>query len=102
MRIAFRMAVAPEQAAQYRARHNPIWPELEEVLRAHGVGSYSIYLDPGTGDLFACAEIASRAEWEAVAATAVCQRWWRHMAPLMEVNEDYSPRTRELEEVFHI
>jgi L-rhamnose mutarotase len=102
MRIAFLMTLAPEHAVEYRARHNPIWPELEETLLQHGVRSYSIFLDPATGRLFACAEVADFAAWEAIARTDVCQRWWRYMAPLMDVNEDYSPKSTGLEEVFHI
>jgi L-rhamnose mutarotase len=83
MRIAFQMTVATEHAAEYQARHNPIWPELEQTLLEHGVRTYSIFLDRSTGSLFAYAEVESLAAWEAVAATEVCRRWWRYMAPLM-------------------
>lgn len=102
MRIAFRMQVTPGHEAKYIARHNPIWPELEETLLAHGVESYSIYLDRATGDLFAYAEIQDLDRWQAVAQTGVCRRWWSHMAPLMPTNPDDSPVSAELEEVFHI
>jgi L-rhamnose mutarotase len=102
MRIAVQMAVATEHAAEYQARHNPIWPELEKTLLEHGVRTYSIFLDPSTGNLFAYAEVESLAAWEAIADTDICRRWWRHMAPLMSVNEDFSPATRGLDEVFHI
>jgi len=78
IRKAFRMSVHPEQHAEYERRHNPIWPELERVLRDHGVRSYSIFLDPATHDLFGYAEIEDEARWQAIAATDVCRRWWRH------------------------
>ncbi len=102
MRIAFRMSVHPGQFDEYERRHNPIWPELESTLLAHGVRSYSIFLDEATGDLFAYAEIADRAQWEAIANTDVCRRWWIHMQPLMPCHPDSSPRSTELREVFHI
>ena len=102
MRIAFRMKVHPGQEAAYRRRHNPIWPELEATLLAHGVRTYSIFLDPETLDLFAYAEVASIEQWEAIAATDVCRRWWRSMAPLMPTHPDTRPVSRDLEEVFHI
>jgi L-rhamnose mutarotase len=51
IRKAFRMAVNPDQYEEYERRHNPIWPELQEVLKAHGAHSYSIFLDPGDGSL---------------------------------------------------
>lgn len=102
MRKAFRMTVHPGQEQEYQRRHNPIWEELAATLVAHGVSSYSIYLDPDTGDLFAYAEIDSEERWQAIAATDVCRRWWRHMREIMPSNADDSPVARPLREVFHL
>lgn len=85
-----------------RRRHNPIWAELADVLRRHGVQSYSIFLDPNTNDLFAYAEIESDEQWAAIAGTEVCRRWWRSMRELMPSNPDDSPPARDLCEVFHL
>jgi L-rhamnose mutarotase len=87
---------------EYRQRHNPIWKELEEVLLTHGVHNYSIALHAETGELFAYVEIEDEARWKAIAQTPACRRWWEHMADLMQVNSDRSPRATELEEVFHL
>jgi L-rhamnose mutarotase len=102
IRKAFKMSVHEDQQTEYARRHNPIWSELEETLLAHGVRTYSIYLDPGTSELFAYAEIESEERWAAVAPTDVCRRWWRHMRELMPSNPDDSPVSTELREVFHI
>ena len=102
MRIAFRMKVNPGQEAEYIARHNPIWPELESVLKEHGALNYSIFLDRTSLDLFAYAEIESLEKWQAVAKTEICRKWWNSMAPLMPSNPDSSPVASDLEEVFHI
>jgi L-rhamnose mutarotase len=102
MRCAFRMKVHPGQEDEYQRRHNPIWAELEATLIAHGVRSYSIFLDPSTNDLFAYAEVESEERWRALASTDVCQRWWHSMGPLMPSNGDGSPRTDDLREVFHL
>ena len=96
------MSVPAHNYDEYTRRHNPIWPELEATLLAHGVRSYSIFLDRTTGDLFASAEIENEDRWKAIAATEVCQRWWRHMRDLMPSNPDGSPLARDLREVFHI
>jgi L-rhamnose mutarotase len=96
------MSVHPDQHVEYERRHRPIWRELEDTLVAHGVRSYSIYLDPETSDLFAYAEIESEERWQAIASTDVCRRWWRHMRELMPSNADDSPVARELREVFHL
>ena len=102
IRKAFRMSVNPGQQAEYARRHNPIWAELADVLRQHGVQSYSIYLDPETNDLFAYAEIESDERWAAIAGTEVCRRWWRFMREVMPSNPDDSPVARDLREVFHL
>jgi L-rhamnose mutarotase len=96
------MSVNPGQQAEYARRHNPIWAELADVLRQHGVQSYSIYLDPETNDLFAYAEIESDERWAAIAGTEVCRRWWRFMREVMPSNLDDSPVARDLREVFHL
>ena len=102
IRKSFRMSVHAGQVAEYFTRHNPIWPELEAALLAHGVRTYSIFLDPETRDLFAYAEIEDEARWQAIAQTDVCRRWWRFMREIMPANPDDSPVSSELREVFHL
>ena len=102
IRKAFVMSVNPGCEQEYLHRHNPIWPELEETLKAHGVTSYSIFLHPETRQLFAYAEIEDEARWDAIAQTEVCRRWWVSMQALMPANPDASPVSLPLQEVFHI
>jgi L-rhamnose mutarotase len=102
IRRAYLMSVHPDRHADYRGRHNPIWPELHATLKEHGVHNYSIFLDPPTDQLFVYVEIEDEARWEAIAATAVCRRWWESMSPLMPSHPDHSPVSRPLDEVFHI
>jgi L-rhamnose mutarotase len=102
IRKAFVMTVNAGQEAEYAHRHQPIWPELEQVLKAHGVHNYSIFLLKETRQLFAYAEIEDEARWAAIAATPVCQRWWRHMGDVMPSNADHSPVATDLSEVFHL
>jgi L-rhamnose mutarotase len=102
IRKAFVMRVNAGCEAEYERRHQRIWPELEEVLRSHGVTNYSIFLLRPTGQLFAYVEIADEARWQAIADTAACRRWWQYMRELMPHNEDASPVTTQLEELFHL
>jgi len=96
------MSVHAGREQEYARRHRPIWPELEATLLAHGVRTYTIFLDPTTNDLFAYVEFASEEEWAAVASTDVCRRWWAHMRELMPSQPDDSPVAMPLDEVFHI
>ena len=102
IRKAFVMSVNPGYEAEYEQRHRPIWDDLANTLRAHGVHNYSIHLHAETRQLFAYAEIEDEARWAAIASTEVCQRWWKHMAALMPSNPDSSPKSTELKEVFYL
>ena len=44
----------------------------------------------------------SEARWEAIAASDVCRRWWRHMRDVMPAEADDRPVSRPLREVFHL
>jgi L-rhamnose mutarotase len=102
IRKAFKMYVNPDAHAEYARRHNPIWAELAETLKAHGAHHYSIFLDAETHTLFAYVEIESQERWDAVAQTEVCQRWWAHMSDVMPSNPDNSPVSIELPSVFYL
>jgi L-rhamnose mutarotase len=102
IRKAFRMAVNPRETSEYERRHSPIWPELQDVLRAHGVHDYSIFLDESDGTLFGYVEVEDEARWDAIAKTPVCRKWWTFMRDIMPTNPDDSPRSVPLREVFHL
>lgn len=102
IRKAFVMSVHPGHEVEYERRHRPIWPELEAVLKSHGVHNYSIFLHPETRQLFGYVEIEDEARWAAIAKTPECQRWWQHMKEVMPSNSDGSPVSHSLKEVFHL
>lgn len=102
IRKAFVMSVFEGYEEEYERRHNPIWAELEQTLKEHGVHNYSIFLHPETRQLFAYVEIEDVERWNAIAKTDVCQRWWKYMREIMPSNPDNSPVSVELKEVFHI
>lgn len=102
IRQAFVMSVNPGQEKEYEKRHRPIWPELESVLKQHGIHNYSIFLHAETRQLFAYAEIEDEARWQAIAQTPECQKWWRHMGDIMPTNPDHSPTAVPLREAFHL
>jgi L-rhamnose mutarotase len=102
IRKAFVMTLRPGQHEEYERRHNPIWPEMQATLKDHGVWDYSIFLDREADRLFAYAEIESEESWQQIAQTEVCQKWWEHMKELMLTNDDNSPATINMHEVFHL
>lgn len=102
IRKAFKMKLLPGKAQEYTKRHNPVWPDLERVLRDHGASNYSIFLDAETDLLFAYVEVASESRWAAIADTEICRRWWAYMQELMYTHPDGSPQATDLEEVFYL
>src|SRR5947207_9345046 len=96
------MSVNAGHESEYERRHRPIWKELEDVLKSHGVHNYSIFLHPQTGQLFGYVEIEDEGQWKAISGTPICQKWWAHMKEIMPGNPDNSPKSTELREVFHI
>lgn len=102
IRKAFLMTLKPGNQDEYERRHKPIWAELQDVLKTHGVSNYSIFLNRKTEQLFAYTEIESEELWNQIAETQVCQRWWAYMKDLMLTNSDNSPVAVNFDEVFHI
>ncbi|HVF96868.1 MAG TPA: L-rhamnose mutarotase, partial [Flavisolibacter sp.] len=44
-RVAFKMKLFPGFEAEYKKRHDEIWPELTALLKEAGISDYSIFLD---------------------------------------------------------
>ncbi len=100
--IAFRMTLHPGQAAEYRRRHDAIWPELVEALKAAGVIDYRIYLDEPTHQLFAMLTRRPDHTMDALPDAPVMQRWWAMMADIMDTGPGLAPETIPLTEVFRL
>jgi L-rhamnose mutarotase len=60
-----------------------------------------IFLDEETGTLFAVNKVAAINTTAELRKTELMQKWWAHMADLMEVNPDNSPVRTPLKQVFH-
>lgn len=102
IRKAFVMQVNPDAHAEYKRRHDELWPEMAALLREHGSHNYSIFLDADRNLLFGYVEIEDEARWAAVANTDACRRWWAYMRDVMATNPDSSPISQDLTEVFHL
>jgi L-rhamnose mutarotase len=101
-KIAFRMFLNPGCEAEYKRRHDHLWPELAELLQASGVSDYSIFLDAPSGVLFAVLRRAPGHSMDVLPQHPVMQKWWQHMKDLMRTNLDGSPVVEPLPRVFHL
>ncbi len=101
-RLAFKMQLFPGQQAEYRRRHDQLWPELRELLKTTGISDYSIFLDQETHALFGVLTVEDPAALDALPAHPVMRKWWAYMADLMQTNADQSPVQSPLTEVFYL
>jgi L-rhamnose mutarotase len=101
-KYAFKMRLNPGMEAEYKRRHDEIWPELVALLKEAGVSDYSIHLDPETLILFGVLWRREDHGMDALPAHPVMQRWWAHMADIMQVKPDNEPVAVPLVNVFHM
>jgi len=100
-RAAFKMQLKKGYEAEYKKRHDKIWPELEKEISKAGVCDYSIFLDEETLTLFAVQKLTENNTADDLPHTEIVKKWWAYMADIMETNPDNSPVFKPLKEVFH-
>jgi L-rhamnose mutarotase len=96
------MKLKPGFEAEYKKRHDAIWPELEVLLSESGVHDYSIFLDEETLTLFAFQKLDEGFDDNYLPNHLIVKKWWSYMADIMETNPDNSPVVTSLKEVFHL
>lgn len=101
-KYAFRMKLMEGMEAEYRKRHDEIWPELVTLLKEAGISDYSIHLDRETHSLFGVLWRSDDHRMGELAAHPVMQKWWAHMADIMETKADNEPVAVPLETVFQM
>lgn len=101
-KYAFKMRLNPGAKAEYRRRHDAIWPELVALLKEAGVSDYSIHLDDETNTLFGVLWREDGHKVDDLPSSPLMQKWWAHMADIMETKPDNEPVAVPLETVFHM
>src|SRR6185312_7632921 len=101
-RVAFKMKLFKGKEAEYKKRHDEIWPELKSLLKTTGIEDYSIFLDEETNILFGVLQVEDAMKLDELPNHPVMKKWWDHMSDIMETNEDNSPVSIRLKEVFHL
>ena len=101
-KYAFKMKLHDGQLDEYKRRHDEIWPELVELLKGAGVSDYSIHLDEETGILFGVLWRTDDHGMADLPKHPVMQKWWAHMADIMETHPSNEPVATPLTNVFHM
>ena len=101
-RLAFKMKLYPGYEAEYKKRHDELWPDLEALLKETGISEYAIFLDEETNYLFGVLKAEDPARMDSLPEHPVMRKWWAYMADIMESNADNSPVRIPLKEVFFL
>jgi L-rhamnose mutarotase len=103
-RVCFRARIRADRLAEYRQRHQQVWPEMRAALSEAGWRNYSLFLS-GDGMLIGYLETDDfAAAQRRMAETDVNRRWQAEMAPFFEdlgtvrPDEGMAP----LAEIFHL
>ena len=103
-RVCFLGRVRPERLAEYRARHERVWPDMLAALHEAGWGNYSLFLTED-GLLVGYLETQDyQAALDRMAATEVNARWQRDMAPYFTELDGLPPDQgfKRVDEIFHV
>src|ERR1051326_445441 len=101
-RIEFKMKLFDGCEDEYKKRHDAIWPELKNLLKETGIQDYSIFLDRETNILFGVLKVMDESKLEDLPRHPVMKKWWASLTGLMETNDDTSPKSNPLQEVFYL
>jgi L-rhamnose mutarotase len=101
-RHAFKMFLNAGCEAEYKKRHDEIWPELVQLLRVAGISNYSIHLDEETNTLFGYLERTDEHTMADLPNHPVMKKWWAHMKDIMKYNSDGTPIAIAMSEVFYM
>jgi L-rhamnose mutarotase len=101
-RVAFKMKLFKGQVEEYKKRHDEIWPELVSLLKETGISDYSIFLVEADNSLFGVLKVDNEKELDSLPAKEIMQKWWAYMSDIMETNEDHSPVSFPLKELFYL
>ena len=103
-RVCFVLQVRPERLAEYKSRHQAVWPEMLQALRETGWNNYSLFLrSDGLLVGYLETEDFERAQKE-MAQRKINDKWQREMADFFVLQTGMTPdrQMQPLPEVFHL
>ena len=87
-RFAWKGRIKPGMQAEYKRRHDEIWPEMLELLKAAGIRNYSIWSDGS--DVFGYYECEKGIEYAGKyqAESPVVDKWDESMKGILILEKD--------------
>ena len=86
-RFAWKARVLPGKLAEYRRRHDEIWPEMTALLNEAGIHNYTIWnINDELFGYYECESVAEAARIQA--ESPVVDRWNEYMDDVMKMEMD--------------
>lgn len=86
-RYAWKATVLPGKLEEYKKRHDNIWPEMKEVLKAAGICNYTIWnVGNELFGYYECNSVEYAAKVQA--ESQVVDRWNEYMKDVMVMEMD--------------
>lgn len=101
-RVCFTFEIYPGAEAEYKKRHDEIWPELVEVIRSAGQTNYSLFRRGTTVVGYLECEPDAATAFARVAATDVNARWSEWLEDVIATPRGDDGGFERLEEVWHL
>lgn len=101
-RYCFSFRLRPGMEAEYRRRHDEIWPELVEALQAAGIANYTLFLRGPEVIAYCECEPDAATAFGKVGATEVDRRWSAWFEDVIEALADEHGNPFAAREVWHM
>jgi L-rhamnose mutarotase len=101
-RLCFTFEIKPGTEAEYKKRHDEIWPELVEAIKDAGYSNYSLFRRGTT--IYAYAEVEPDVETAnaKLGPSEVNQRWSEWFRDVIVSLTDENGQLYRAEEVWHL
>ncbi len=101
-RVCFTFEIYPGTEAEYKKRHDEIWPELVEAIKAAGQSNYSLFRRGTTIIGYVECEPDSATAFAKVNSAASSPRWQEWFKDVIVSLTDENGELIRLEEVWHL
>jgi len=101
-RILFTFEIYPGTEAEYKRRHDEIWPELVQALQEAGIKNYTLFRRGAQVMAYAECDPDAETAFGKVGATEVNRRWSEWFEDTIVTLTDDEGRLFQAEEVWHL
>ncbi len=101
-RRAFMMSVDPDKKQECLDYVSKVSSDLTNQMKKNGIHQYSLFLDQDSCLLFGFLEYRSERGLETFTSSEECKQWWKETSQFIISNEDNSPISTDLQEVFRL